>query len=108
MTNDDFLKSQIDSLNELFEAPVSGDLKENKDMKLDELFKSIIDEPASDSDEIAFGEQILRAEDNQLSDDELLNIEDRVIKDKQARTYIVVPEKVIFTRSRIYNVAAFF
>ena len=88
MDKKEFLKKQIKNLNELFEPPYDGGKNEDTNMNFDELFNPNIEDMDINEADIKFGEQILRAEENDLSDEELFSIEDMIISDENARNYV--------------------
>ena len=90
MKNKDFLKKQIDNLNDLFDSPQASERQENNRQLFDELFKleSLHETESSELEEIQFGEQLLRAEDNELTSEELLSIEEKIVQNEEARNYV--------------------
>lgn len=88
MENKDFLKKQIDNLNDLFDSSKADEKDNNKKMLFDELFELSDDNELADIEAIMFGEQILRAEDNEVSQEELFNLESKILSDEGARNYV--------------------
>lgn len=84
----DFLKKQIKNLNELFDSPKKGEKKEDITMNFDELFDSALEDGDINDKDIRFGEQILRAEENDLTPEEIYDIENRIISDEHSRNFV--------------------